>query len=251
MAKSNGRQQQTTELVKAAAPQVPAYLQQYANEGFGTIREYQSTPRLKVFQDPTDEWEVGDVVTAPDMIPIAKCGEPFEVNLLTAWPSWIKWRDRKDQSDTAVVTETFDKTSDIARCARDLAARTEPYADGKYSYVYAESLNYAIRIEHDGPARDMIAVVSWSRGSYRVGARLSGYLGRLKGTSLWSVRLSLHSDKRSNPRNEVWYQLDYLPAANLFVAENRVEETRTIAEAIAKMYEARTIGVNRDDAIDA
>ena len=215
--------------------QVPDYLRERGAEGLEHTGDQVSLPpRLKVIQAQTDDelreqHGVGSVILMPDELLIAKAEESFTANLLFFWQAFQKWADLNDVShDIPIIEETVDPRSEIARKA--LSRAIEPYGDGtdrKFEFVHC--YNAAIKLANTGGW----GIVSWSKGSHKLGRQLHSRLVALK-APVYAYRMTLTSERTQNASGQKYWWLRWRHDA--WLPADELESARAIYETIAEQH---------------
>jgi len=239
------------ELTTTEPVNLPAYLQDKEVVGLDEIRKYKKTPLIKVIQatakpDLQDEFGVGSIVASGTKL--VDKDKPLKVIPVFFWASWQQRRDSNDKSGHFIAEETMDEASVIAVKSRSDATRKETYPDNpNYSYVYCQSLNYAMYMV-DGPLAGEVAVVKFSMGAHAVAEQMGTALSA-RGTSLFYNQIELTSQKTTNTNGNSWYQLNYQPAEESFTPEALVDTVEEIHKLIKEEHAAKDtkLGSEQDD----
>jgi hypothetical protein len=237
----NGNNGTGTAIAVAEPQEAPAWLQKKEPQGIEEIGKYQNMLRLKIIQSQTDPqlqelYEVGTVILRPDNILVAKFGESFDVIPLVFWPEWVKWCDANDTEGGIFEDTSRDPNSEIAKRARNPKTWFEPYpkASGhqdEWRYRYATHLNFVVQVQ-SGDAAGLGTIITFAKGGYPDGAKLSGYLSR-RNTPIWSNRIKLTSERRVNKQKQLHYQLSFGPADEPFIKEEMAGKLQAEHESLA------------------
>lgn len=222
---------------------LPAALAPDGDRGAGTeeLQQVQVLPWLYVVQGMTKDEELkqefgdGACVLMPDRILVAERGATFHVVPLLFWVSWRTERDQRDESGFWIVDRTRDPRNRIAQKARDPGRRIEVYQEDAQKpgreqryYRHVECLSFVVALL-DGEAAGAQAIVTYSKGAYKYGARLVSYLrrpkpgpnGSLVVPDLFVNRIALRSDLVRSARNEPYYALLPGPGKPPWIAAER------------------------------
>ena len=154
---------------------LPAYLQKLKQEQDGLpeslkqLQQYWTPDRVKIVQAQSGEqfkkqFNVGDTVLVPQMLLIAKVGQPFWVTPIFMYTEFCVWNPYGLKGQLPVIRErTFDPNSPIARKAKS-RKEEELYAicpeapkgkqgDQLYKLRYCEHINWlaALRFNKEKP----------------------------------------------------------------------------------------------------
>lgn len=251
---------------------LPAWVTQDDGAGVEQTEDLQgSSPFLYCVQSQTKDDELkdahglGGVVILPAGVGVAGLDVPFDVVPLFFWLSWRKERDYDEHSDEFwLMGSTTNMEDPIAVRARNFETRMEQYAgrDGKtYEAQYVECINMIAQID-SGPAAGNVGQVTFCKGSYKAGKKISQYLGRKKPTeeqdgegnpvmhlpAVYMNRLKMLCGARKNTRQETYYGLEAHPAESPWVAADQVELFRECYEGFKKEHAAGSLVLGTETA---
>lgn len=243
----------------SVAKVAPKFLANYVAKDHSTdlMDEYRILPRLKIIQGLTKpelkaEFGEGAVVIVPGAQLVCPNDGSFDFVPLFFFPEYIKWADRRDSSQNAIVEKTLDKSSELANICRDPERRTEPYGqqnkkgEQPWEYRYVEHLCFVglIRGTNDP------VVLSFQRGDFGVGRSLISMIKmrRIDGEQapIWSQVYRLSPNQRNRNGNQ-WWGLDPSQADEPWINEEEADMFLALHDGLRKDYDKKTLGVDRSD----
>lgn len=252
------------DLVKIQAPEgVPDYLAQYleTDTSLDALKKERTLSRFKVIQGSASQelkkiFNEGDVIISPgqtlvaNMIKQLQESERFRIVPIFFFVEYCKWADRNDTSSPTILARSNDKTSDIAKKAKDANLRDEEYGDGFIAH-YVEHLNFACILygEHPLAAQREPFILGFSRGEWTLGKSFITSLSRLS-SPLWSTVWELHSAIRQRKGN-TWWGIDFsVPEKDKFISKEDVEFFKNAHIELKTLFEQQRLAVDHSERPD-
>lgn len=242
----------------------PAWLVEAAqyDTSIESLQEYRVLPRVGLLQKGTPDEKKngladGTALTVPGGSVIAKLGEPFLLVPVFQFTEFIKWRDRDDTSDNAIVERSMDRKGLLAQICRNPDKRVEPYgemAKGKqFKFSYQEHLNFACSIYGDHPLAGTVVVISWTKGEFFKGQSFCSALGQRKISGLnvpyW---MQVHEFKVGTHKKKgySWFGFDFQNPAEdkpKYIDEAEAASFKATYEELTKLYSKGMLDVDHTD----
>lgn len=160
----------------------PNFLSAYAetDTSLDAMTEYRIVPRLKIIQSMSeaelkDTFNEGSTIIRPgNMLVWAKNDPGFLFVPQFFFVEFSKIADRRDKDNPMIMERTFDPLHEVAKRARDMERRFEPYPgeenkQGGKKFRYVEHLRFVGVIYGDHELTGTTVTLSFERGDFSQG----------------------------------------------------------------------------------